>query len=610
MFIRKLLISLKQNWIYLLFVFFAAGIILIDTCGYNLKLYYSDGADENGHLRERLITYNNQILLSDEYSYPINSKSGANCIKSSQWTRKGNLLNLEFSWDDEKNATREIKIKKIEFRFLFFSVMGIDPTNYMDYIKSDQKIYKSENEEICIVPEDNVAAIVINSNDLMSLGGIQNRIKSIKTGIVGLLLFLGIIFLLLDFFISSVDRSLHIKWSIILCFICCLVFYTGINGSKNASPDEDVSTGAVKYYYTHWGFPDLASEDAVMSYSDYGFSRLTELTPYYFIAGKTGALFENLTGMNNAARMLNALLFALMCIFYIVEGKRNKWLLVGLVFTPQLWYVFSYTTSDAWDLFLCFLLVSSIVYKNRNRTKASFAVYQGVLMGLILLGKACFYVAVLFSGLYMLFKVGCQKNKKKGLLYLSISILVAVVIYISRKTLDQYVYQGLKYRISSVEGEKYRTINPIPLQKQGFDLYYVLKNTTFVDFLLKSFAGTYGWMEIFSSDIYYFCIGSLYGLFFIYIVRHIGKMKHNNPKIELFISIGMIPLMFVIVLLQSWKADFQPQGRYLLATVPCLLPVLSRSKRLLSSCGFEFILEGMALAGIMSFVFCQMAVIC
>lgn len=611
MLIKKLLTSLKQNCIYLLFVFFVVGMILIDTGGYNIKFYYSYEAGEIESFSERLRTYNKETMLSEEYSYELSSKSHACCIKSSQWTRKDNTLNLViYRWNGGIISTKEIKIEKIEFRLFFIPVMWIDQNNYRTFIKSNHKMYESDNKELCIVPEDNAVTIIINSNDLMSHGGIQTRIKYIKIGIVSLLLSLGILFLLLDIFIASGDQSSHTKWTIVLISICCLIFYTCINGSTNASPDEDVSTGAVKYYYSNWGLPDYQSEDASMSYSDYGASRLRELTPYYFFAGKTGALFESLMRTEKGARMFNALLFTLMCMLYIFKGKRNKWMLVGLVFTPQLWYIFSYTTSDAWDYFLCYLLVLSLACKIRNRHKVSISFFQGVLLGLIMMGKESFYVTVLFFGLYMMFEVSCQQNKKKELLYLSISILLAVVIFISRRALDYYVYDGMKYKILSVVGEKYRTVNPIPFQKQGYDLYSMLKSTTFVERLLKSFAGTYGWMDIFANDMYYYFIGSLYGIFIVYIVRHVVKMKQKKMNIELTISLVMIPLMFFIILLKCWKSDFQAQGRYMLATILCLLPVLSKSKSLLSSRGFEFILEGLTLVGITSYISCQMAVIC
>lgn len=88
---------------------------------------------------------------------------------------------------------------------------------------------------------------------------------------------------------------------ILICF--GLVISTGfivwmaMGSNFNTHPDEWVTRKAIDYYLLHWIPPDIRDEAIADTFSAYGYSRLEELSIYYFLAAKLGGGGKNTTSL-------------------------------------------------------------------------------------------------------------------------------------------------------------------------------------------------------------------------------------------------------------------------------------------------------------------------
>lgn len=123
-----------------------------------------------------------------------------------------------------------------------------------------------------------------------------------------------------------------------------LVLAGAFTGSSEVNPDETDSIYAIQYYTEHWKIPD-ARELATEAYSAFGTSRLTELNLFYFLAAQISRFFI----FEHAARFFSVFMFTGLMYFLFWNLKKNRFLLCTLFLTPQVWYLYTYCTSDALD---------------------------------------------------------------------------------------------------------------------------------------------------------------------------------------------------------------------------------------------------------------------
>lgn len=144
-------------------------------------------------------------------------------------------------------------------------------------------------------------------------------------------------------------------------FRCCYAgatvlivgIFTGVVfGNVRSNPDEIDSVYAVQYYFNHLFSPDVRELPAE-AFSLYGVTRLSELNLYYILAAAIARWFS----FEWATRFLGVLLLTILLGFGISKMEKNRYLLCVLLLTPQVWYLYSYCTSDAWDFFIAVFIL-------------------------------------------------------------------------------------------------------------------------------------------------------------------------------------------------------------------------------------------------------------
>lgn len=412
--------------------------------------------------------------------------------------------------------------------------------------------------------------------------------------------------------ISYIAEHFYTITKVILIIALFLIGYMAFNSFDYAHPDENMSKAAVDYYMTHWKPADIRSPEVADSFSIYGSSRLSEMTVYYFLAGKVAWIAKNAFGLEKYYRAFNVLLFAMMVGIYCKKGKKNSHLfLLGL--TPQVWYIFSYATSDALDYFCMFVIIYQLLTEESmlnialEKKKMKDAIFpliiMGVIFGILLLGKKNYYFVFIISAFILLDKLVKSKNKVLFWKKYAIIISACIGLFLCRYGYDYVQYDGNKTEIKQKVQLEYAEEEYLPdesgkfqntgvqMKSKGIPLNDLFETYHWGRNSFKSFAGTYGWMEYASGQLYYLMVAILYFIIIGSILVGFCQKGNGNFLITVGINI-VIPATIFLSLLNSWIADFQAQGRYLfpvigvLAYDHCVMGKMEniKNKQKISSC--------------------------
>jgi hypothetical protein len=366
--------------------------------------------------------------------------------------------------------------------------------------------------------------------------------------------------------------------------------------SENVHPDEYVHLAAAQYYTDHWHPPAL--DDPVLdgTFSVYGVSRLTNGEVYYLFAGKFNSLMESFKLSDYLAlRMFNVLLFG--CIFfYTVKNLSARMVALPLLISPQIWYIFSYCTSDAFALFIAFIVACQLVDKKSllHRylkgddwwSKAYGLVLLGILFGILFLLKKNYYpfiALVYFCLLGKLFFSGeFYWEKKKAILRLLAMSMLALSLTGAWFGVD-YIVHGAdrQEKIAALQEENaeewYKPSNPLEkkhmymqLKAKGATWQRLIEVDRWAEISFRSGFGVFGYFTISAPFIYYDLVRWsglwLLSFFFLSVFLRGGIGGSTVAMAVLGLSLALIGVSFY----HSWTVDFQPQGRYLLPIIPML----------------------------------------
>ncbi len=360
--------------------------------------------------------------------------------------------------------------------------------------------------------------------------------------------------------------------------------------SDLAHPDEDDVLRCLQYGMEHFLPPDMRAEDVAITYSGYGYTKLANSTWYFLAAGKIAWIARKLWSNILYYRVPNVLMFVAMAFIYIKNVGKKKWLIFALGICVQAWYIFSYTTADALDFFLCFIALliltdeNSILYKSvgdRFEIKNIWKhVLLGLLFGFIFLGKPNYWAVLALAFVVLLFKlIETSKDGRKDL-WINYGVIIGffIVTVVTRYAFELYHY-GLGILEVKAEMDALHSAydkNPTtPVQdiavtyrmfRYGHSLpeLFMAAPTWFKD-TYRSFCGIL--KDSATKDTYYKLMGVLYG-FVVAVLGYFGIKGSGNKsqfeKVRLGVLYGLFIASFLASIINSYVSDSQPQGRYLL----------------------------------------------
>ncbi|MDK9705778.1 MAG: hypothetical protein OEL83_01900 [Desulforhopalus sp.] len=363
---------------------------------------------------------------------------------------------------------------------------------------------------------------------------------------------------------------------------------------ENAHPDEYVHLAATAYYKDHWLPPVLGDTAVGNTYSVYGMSRLNNGEIYYLFAGKFYSLMKILEISDIfAMRLFNVGLFGLI-LLYTVANRYARMVALPFLVSPQIWYLFSYCSSDAFGLFFAFVagcqLVDpeSLLYRSLKKeswtVRVSGILGLGMLFGIVFLLKANYLPFVSFVYLVLAVKLFCTYEffgeVKTAVIGVVLMSCVGMAVFTTRVGADYWVngYDSTAKLAELQETYAHQDYKPsTELEKKHFSLLMKDRGTTLERIIFEyrwfertfqSSFGTFGYSKIFGTQAYYDLVrwsgAVLLVIFFTSILCRGDWAGRGLAMGAICLSVALIG----VSLYHSWTMDFQPQGRYLVPIVP------------------------------------------
>jgi len=405
-----------------------------------------------------------------------------------------------------------------------------------------------------------------------------------------------------------------------------IITMAGIS-ERNVHPDEYVHLSASSYYDDHWLPPLLEDESISHTYSVYGVSRLNNGEIYYLFCGKFHKLLENFKIPEYLSlRMFNVCLFGLILLFSL-KNRYARMVAIPFLLSPQLWYVFSYCTSDAFALFISFLIGYELVNPgslfNRLLKGSSQYLFPGLALGLLLgclfLLKKNYYPFIVFFyiclGAQLLFETS-PAQKRKVFLKRLITVTVVGLLFFGLRFGADYMVNGFdrNVRLAEIQEKMANTEYKASteLEKKQGALSRKARGTTLNEMVTlnrwfeKSFRsgfGVFGYFTI-SSPLTYFDLMRWTGLALLVFV--FGSILFRGGLINTFLALSLFLLsgaLIAVSFYHSWTVDFQAQGRYLFPIMPMLGILYAKTYRIIHRPIFITGVGAMYILGMYAFIF-------
>ena len=378
-------------------------------------------------------------------------------------------------------------------------------------------------------------------------------------------------------------------WAAVLMSIFAVCILMSFGSKHYAHADEYVTRAAIDYYLGGYFPPASMSHWQAGTRSLHGFSRLNETTLYYLFAGKIGWIFREFCHIRVYYRMTGLILLAIMLLICWKRRRRNKFLFLTLCITPQIWYLFSYATSDQWDWFWSFWILiitldrDSILYRaieKRRRSKQN-CIYMAlcaVLFAQMFLGKDNYLIvlALPFINL-MIYWIHDVKRNLRVFLHCFLILMLTLGIYEGVKNIPRV---GAPYSIEMTAEDMQSSLDDRNIlidtayeyesnapAEQGVTFWNMLWNYTYMPtpaLLFTSAIGYYVWSSLWGGKLYSMIMLLLYIGIGAGLLTSIVREREWEARLKIALSVLLIAASISAALLYCYCVTYQPQGRYIL----------------------------------------------
>ncbi len=431
--------------------------------------------------------------------------------------------------------------------------------------------------------------------------------------------------------IYSTTKQLNAKLGyvpILMAVALTLIIIMAMISEEKVHPDEYVHIDASQYYQKNWMPPSIEDPAIRHTYSVYGSSRLNKPEISYFFAGKFAELVSAIHIKPFwSFRLFNVFLFTCL-LLYTIKSTGARSIVMPFLITPQIWYVFSYTNSDAFSLFVTFLVGIQVVTPGSmfnvflkqqpdNRLLIR-SLLLGCLLGCLLLLKQNFYIYIAFVISVLLWQIWNMSSREERVLTvkrLLILTLIGLTLFGLRKGADYYVngldkaekLANMRVQIADPLYNPQTDLNKrhfgLSMKKRGVPLMYLVKTKRFFEKTFRSSFGVYGYFTV-SGPYRYYDMVRWTGLALLSVF--LGLIFYHSWRENGFIAVSFLffsLLLIVISFYHSWTKDFQAQGRYLFPIAAMLSIVYGRCHRYLKGPVFTSLFIVMFILSSYSFIF-------
>lgn len=422
----------------------------------------------------------------------------------------------------------------------------------------------------------------------------------------------------------SDDRFFRASYTVLYVVGICaivLIVYGAFVGSSEINPDESESVYSVLYYTNHWKIPDMRKLPRE-AFSVFGTARLSELNLYYILSAQIARFIT----MESGTRFFGVLLAVGLFFLAFLNLKKNSYLLGVVFLTPQVWYLYTYCTSDALDFAVSVLvlyqlanpesMLQKLLREGVKKKDAWRVLLLGFLLSNIFMSKQNYYVIAIYAFSMLLVELlTAEKEKRRTRLIGCLWLAGSALLFLGIRYIPEFLHYGIHRQqvILELQNEiaipELRPASPPEIQSPAFNLYgkgvslrEFLFHKGFHKTLFRSFVGTYGCLE-FPSPKWYVAVMRL-----LYLMLYVGmsiSIWHGKAQKERKVKFLLLHLMafisWVLVVYNGWFIDFQAQGRYMLPVLIFVAHGISLNPKMAEKRWFQCLISVTAVLSLYSF---------
>lgn len=405
-----------------------------------------------------------------------------------------------------------------------------------------------------------------------------------------------------------------------------LIMVMAVVSAYNHHPDEYVHVNAARYYVAHFMPPRIEAPEIRHTYSVYGVSRLHSGEIVYLLAGKFLWLLRPLRlPPYLALRFFNVILF-LFLVLCAVRRPGFRIILLPVLVSAQIWYVFSYFNSDAFAVFISLLTgyqmavpssaFNRFLKRGMGRTTWWLPLMVGGLFALLLLLKKNFYFFYVFLFFYTLWRIkyGDWTLSRSFVRRFAAVLVIACCLAGFYKGTDYWV-NGADRNDKLFQARRHlatRLYNPdtpltrrhpyLEMKARGVPLADLLTRLRWGEKSFRSAFGVYDYLSISGPFVFYDYV-RITGLLLLLVMIVPVLLRGGVEGITLVgITLSVALALLGMALYHAWTVDFQAQGRYFFPVWAMFSLYLYHERRYLINFCFSILVCAMYLLAIYSFL--------
>lgn len=381
-----------------------------------------------------------------------------------------------------------------------------------------------------------------------------------------------------------------------IAFIVCLYFailFLAIHLQQNDAPDEYMRDDISLYIFNNGKLPFGNEEELCANVWGYSYAFLPYLTSvlalplmrlFYFISPTQYSLLFAMRCIS-VYSIVGCAILALRIGKKVFENKTSTYLFTMILcLIPQVTFVGAYFNNDAFSLFACLSVMYCLLSGKQERWKLKNCIGLAISLSLCLLSYYNSVAWILISIPYCISGV-CNdtqiSNKAKFIaqrsaVIIMITAAIAGPVFIRNAILYDGDFLGMsaQHECAKIYASTGRDIYfPESPESQGFSILGMLYHMHWVIVSFKSYIAVFGYMNIYTNDVLYFIY------FLIIVIGIIGTavslIKNRKDAFSAILLTVTIAVPVLLSIYRSYTYDFEPQGRYLLPSLPAVAAIVA-----------------------------------
>lgn len=374
-------------------------------------------------------------------------------------------------------------------------------------------------------------------------------------------------------------------WVFFISLCALLYLFVAVIIPFNRAPDEHMRFDIPMYIYEHGALP-LGYDESLRNINwgfSYGFQpSLSAIISAFFM--KIFVFLRDEETIHIAARLVSVLSSVGTLIFAQRIGKRiftpsvNKLFVLTIGLLPQFAFISGYVNNDAFGIFTVAFIIYGMILGYERKWDYISCIVLGVACGLCTLSyyNCCAAIGAAFVFYTLVVFFDKKIEKKPGFYFRHIififvvAFLVAGWAFIRNAAIYEGDFTGLaaqNYYADIYARDSFKPSTYMTPLRMGWGILEMIFEAGWLDLTSKSFIASFGYMEIFLFDGFYFTMFSVAGAgILLNIIFGIIDRKKSSFFGRVF-TVGMVVLCVFVVALSiyySYTSGFQPQGRYIM----------------------------------------------